>query len=265
MDNFHPTAVIAPSAEVDASCEIGPYAVIGPKVRLGPRNVVGPHVVLDGLTDIGADNRFLASCSIGAAPQISGFDRREGRLVVGEANVFREFVTVHGGGEGGVTQIGSGGLFMATAHVAHDCVIGDDVILANGATLAGHVEIGSGAQVSGLCAIHQHVRIGPLAFIAGGSIVTQDVAPYCLVQGDRARLVSLNVVGLRRAGLEGADLLNLKRLFRIVFQGGGSLADRLAAADAMDGDERTRAIVAFIRSSSRGVITTPRRPVAAAA
>lgn len=265
MDSFHPTAVIAPSAEVDASCEIGPYAVIGPNVRLGPRNVVGPHVVLDGLTDIGSDNRFLASCSIGASPQISGLDREEGRLFIGAGNVFREFVTVHRGGGGGVTQIGSRGLFMATAHVAHDCLVGDDVILANGATLAGHVEIGAAAQVSGLCAIHQHVRIGALAFVAGGSIVTQDVPPYCLVQGDRARLVSLNLVGLRRAGLTTSDLRRLKRLFRTLFQGRGALADRLAAAESMDGDEHAQALVAFIRSSSRGVITTPRRPLAAAA
>ena len=144
---------------------------------------------LDGETEIGAGNRFLASCSIGASPQITGRAGDVGRLQVGAGNVFREFVTVHSGGEA-TTRIGGGGLFMATAHVAHDCVIGDEVVMANGATLGGHVEIGDRAQLSGLCAVHQHVRIGELAFVAGGAIVPQDVAPYCLVQGDRARLVS---------------------------------------------------------------------------
>lgn len=137
MTNFHPTAVIHPNAEVHPSCEVGPYAVIGAGVRLGPGNMVGPHVVLDGRTEVGAGNRFLASCSIGASAQISGHDGA-GRLTIGHGNVFREFVTVHAGGTD-VTRIGSRGLFMATCHVAHDCTICDEVILANGATLGGHV------------------------------------------------------------------------------------------------------------------------------
>ena len=264
MASIHPTAVVAPGAQIDPSCEIGPYAVIGPGVRLGPGNVVGPHAVLDGETEIGADNRFLASCSIGASPQITGRAGDVGRLQVGAGNVFREFVTVHSGGEA-TTRIGSGGLFMATAHVAHDCVIGDEVVMANGATLGGHVEIGDRAQLSGLCAVHQHVRIGELAFVAGGAIVTQDVAPYCLVQGDRARLVSLNAVGLRRAGIGAADAAVLKRAFRAIFHGDGALAERLAAVEAVADDERVRRLVAFMRSSARGVIATPRRNLQAAA
>lgn len=264
MATIHPTAVVAPGAQIDATCEIGPYAVIGAGVRLGPENVVGPHAVLDGQTTIGAGNRFLASCSIGASPQITGRAGDEGRLTIGDGNVFREFVTVHVGGEG-PTTIGSRGLFMATAHVAHDCAIGDDVILANGATLGGHVVIGDRAQLSGLCAVHQHVRIGELAFVAGGSIVTQDVAPYCLVQGDRARLVSLNAVGLRRAGLSASEIGRLKRLFRTLFQGPGALAERLAAAEDGETDARGAQLIAFVRASVRGVISTPRRSLAAAA
>ena len=178
--------------------------------------------------------------------------------------MFREFVTVHSGGEA-TTRIGGGGLFMATAHVAHDCVIGDEVVMANGATLGGHVEIGDRAQLSGLCAVHQHVRIGELAFVAGGAIVTQDVAPYCLVQGDRARLVSLNAVGLRRAGIGAGDAAVLKRAFRAIFHGDGSLAERLAAVETGADDERVRRLVAFMRSSARGVIATPRRNLPAAA
>lgn len=264
MATIHPTAVIAPMAAVDPTCEIGPYAVIGAGVRLGPGNIVGPHVVLDGRTAIGPGNRFLASCSIGASPQITGRADAVGELSIGEGNVFREFVTVHAGGAG-VTRIGSRCLVMATAHVAHDCTLGDDVILANGATLAGHVQIGAGAQLSGLCAVHQHVRIGTLAFVAGGAIVTQDVAPYCLVQGDRARLVSLNFVGLRRSGLSTDEILNLKRVFRALFHGDGDRAERLAAAERLATDARTSEILTFVRSSSRGVIATPRRGLPAAA
>lgn len=264
MASIHPTAVVAPGAQIDPSCEIGPYAVIGPEVRLGPGNVVGPHAVLDGRTEIGAGNRFMASCAIGASPQITGRAGDVGRLRIGEGNVFREFVTVHAGGEA-VTTIGARGLFMATSHVAHDCRIGDDVVMANGATLAGHVVIGERAQLSGLCAVHQHVRIGALAFVAGGAIVTQDVAPYCLVQGDRARLVSLNAVGLRRAGFTSAEVGALKRAFRLIFQGDGALSERLAAAETGGADERVRGLVAFMRSSVRGVIATPRRVLPAAA
>lgn len=262
MKNFHPTAVIHPDAEVHPSCEVGPYAVIGAGVRLGAGNMVGPHVVLDGHTEVGKGNRFLASCSIGASAQISGH-AGAGRLTIGDDNAFREFVTVHAGGTG-VTRIGSRGLFMATCHVAHDCTIGDEVILANGATLGGHVQIGDRAQVSGLCAIHQHVRIGTLAFVAGGSIVTQDVAPYCLVQGDRARLVGLNAVGLRRAGLASADLASLKRAFRTIFQGSGSLAERLDAA-AAESAAPAQELLSFVAATSRGVISSPRRHLAAAA
>lgn len=264
MSSIHPTAVIASGASIDESCEIGPYAVIGAGVRLGPRNVVAPHVVIEGDTQIGPGNRFLASCSIGASPQIAGRSGDVGRLVIGEDNVFREFVTVHAGGEA-VTVLGSRNLIMATAHVAHDCQLGDDIVLANGATLGGHVQIEDMAQVSGLCALHQHVRIGTLAFVAGGSIVTQDVAPYCLVQGDRARLVSLNLVGLKRAGLSGGEVATLKRAYRELFLGQAPLAERIAAVEAGDGDARVKRLAAFLRSSTRGVITAPRRTLATAA
>ncbi len=264
MSSIHPTAVIASGASIHESCEIGPYAVIGRGVRLGPGNVVGPHAVIEGDTQIGAGNRFLASCSIGASPQITGRSGDVGRLIIGDENVFREFVTVHAGGDA-VTLLGSRNLIMATAHVAHDCQLGDDIVLANGATLGGHVEIEDMAQLSGLCAVHQHVRIGTLAFVAGGSIVTQDVAPYCLVQGDRARLVSLNLVGLQRAGLSAVEVGVLKRAYRALFLGQAPMAERISAVEVSDGDARVRRLTAFLRSSRRGVITAPRRSYATAA
>lgn len=256
MSLIHPTAVIAPGAQIGADCEIGPYAVIGAQVRLGPGNVIGPHAVIEGETAVGPGNRFLQFCSVGAGPQVSGWNGETGRLTVGHGNVFREFVTVHASlGEG--TVIGSGSLLMAGAHVAHDCWLGDDVKLANAAMLGGHVQVGDHAWISGLCAVHQGVRIGTHAFVAGGSIVTQDVPPFCLVQGDRARLVSLNLVGLKRAGLSAAELVVLRRAYRALFRSGGTLDERISTLDGAGG--RVGELVAFLKSSARGAISTPRR------
>lgn len=263
MDGIHPTAVITAGAQIDSSCRIGPYAVIGPHVRLGPENVVGAHAVIEGATEIGAGNRFLTSCAIGGSPQIVGAGDREGSLSIGDRNVFHEFVTVHGGLARG-TSVGSDGLFMATAHIAHDCAVDDHVVMANGATLGGHVNVERGAQLSGLCAIHQHVRVGALGFVAGGAMVVQDVPPFCTVQGDRARLTGLNTVGLRRSGFSSEQITRLRRAFRLLFHGEGGLDSRLAALEAAFDDPQTEQWAAFLRSSGRGAITTPRRRLATA-
>lgn len=263
MDGIHPTAVVASGAQIDPTCRIGPYAVIGSRVRMGPSNIVGAHVVIEGATEIGAGNRFLTSCAIGGSPQIAGAADREGRLVIGERNVFHEFVTVHGGLERG-TSVGSDGLFMATAHVAHDCDVDDHVVMANGATLGGHVSVQRGAQLSGLCAVHQHVRVGALGFVAGGAMVVQDVPPFCTVQGDRARLTGLNTVGLRRSGSTSEQISRLRCAFRLLFHGEGGLESRLAALEARFDDPQVAQLAAFLRSSARGAITTPRRRLAAA-
>ena len=259
----HSTAVVAPNAQVDPTCTIGPYAVIGPDVRLGPGNVVGSHVVIEGRTEIGADNRFLTSCAIGGSPQVAGAADHQGALRIGDRNVFREFVTVHGGLRE-PTVIGSEGLFMANAHVAHDCWLSDRVVLANGATLGGHVVLEQGAQVSGLSAVHQYVRIGPYAFVAGGAMVVQDVPPFCVVQGDRARLAGLNTVGLRRAGFSEDAIRSLRRAYRTLFYGAGALEERIRDALALADEPHVRTFTAFLRGGQRGVITTPRRREATA-
>ncbi|MBP7649354.1 MAG: acyl-ACP--UDP-N-acetylglucosamine O-acyltransferase [Phenylobacterium sp.] len=264
MSRIHPTAVIASGAQIAADVEIGAYAVIGPQVRLASRNVVGPHVVIEGATEIGEANRFLQFCAIGAGPQVDGWAGEAGALVIGSNNIFREFVTVHASTGPEPTKIGSRNMIMTGAHVAHDCALGDDIRLANAATLGGHVEIADFAQVSGLTAIHQHSRIGTHAFVAGGSIVTQDVPPYCLVQGDRARLAGLNSVGLKRAGFSAVEIAELRRAYRTLFLGTGPMADRLAAA-RLGAGARTTALVAFLESSGRGCISTSRsRPKMAA-
>ena len=257
MPRIHPTAVIDPDARLGDACDIGPYAVIGAGVRMGPGNIVGPHAVIEGETRIGAGNRFLQSCSIGAGPQVTGWAGSVGRLIVGDGNVFREFVTVHASAVE-ATVVGSRNLVMATAHIAHDCRLGDDIKIANGSVLGGGVEVGDCAWVSGLCAVHQHVRIGRHAFVAGGSIVTQDAPPFCLVQGDRARLVSLNLEGLRRASFSPAEIQALRRAYRTLFQDSACLAARLAKA-RQTADGAAAELLDFMESSSRGAISTSRR------
>ena len=262
MTHIHPTAIIASGAELAPDVEVGAYSVIGPDVRLGAGSVVGPHVVIEGATDIGPGNRFLQFCAIGAGPQVDGWSGQAGALVIGAGNILREFVTVHGSTGPEPTRIGSRNLIMTGAHVAHDCQLGDDIRLANAATLGGHVQIADGVQVSGLVAIHQHCRIGTQAFVAGGAIVTQDVPPYCLVQGDRARLAGLNTTGLKRAGASPAEIADLRRAYRILFLGPGERLERLAAA-RLGAGPRALALIAFLESSARGCISSPRTRAAA--
>lgn len=257
MSLIHPTAVIAAGAQIAPGVEIGPYAVIGPQVRLAAGNIVGPHVVIEGVTAIGPGNRFLQFCAIGAGPQVDGWAGEAGALTIGAGNVFREFVTVHASAGRAPTRIGSRCLIMTGAHVAHDCVLGDDIRMANAATLGGHVEIADHAQLSGLVAIHQHTRIGTHAFVAGGSIVTQDAPPFCLVQGDRARLAGLNAVGLKRAGFSLGEITELRRAYRILFLSAGPMEDRLAAA-RLGAGAGALALIEFLESSGRGCISTPR-------
>lgn len=262
---IHPTAVIAPGAVIGEGTRVAAYAVIGPKVRMGRDNVVGPHAVIDGDTVIGDRNHFHQASAVGGAPQHDAWKGGDAPLVIGDDNAVREFATIHGGVLA-PTRIGSRNMFMTGAHVAHDCVIGNDVHMANAATLAGHVTIGDHAWVSGLCAIHQYSRIGAYAFVAGGAIVTQDVPPFCLVQGDRARLVSLNTTGLKRAGFASADIMALRRAFRALFADPAPLADRIAGVDASAGQEGpVRELVDFLKAEGRGSLTTLRRRSARAA
>jgi UDP-N-acetylglucosamine acyltransferase len=217
---IHPTAIVAPGAQIDASCEIGPYVVIGSKVKMAPRNVVGPHAVIDGDTTFGEANRIFPHACLGQIPQDLKYHGEETRLVIGSGNQFREFCTVHIGteGGGGVTRIGDGCLFMATSHVAHDCSVGDGCILANSVGLAGHVVLEDHVILGGLSGVHQFTRVGRFVFAAGGSVIVQDVAPYCTVQGDRAQLVGINATGLARNGYSEEQISRVKDAYKIVFR-----------------------------------------------
>ncbi|BDG08336.1 acyl-ACP--UDP-N-acetylglucosamine O-acyltransferase [Anaeromyxobacter paludicola] len=253
---IHPTAVVAPGAEVHPSCEVGPYAVIGPQVRLGPDCRIGAHAVIEGDTVLGAGNRVFPHAVLGQIPQDLKYGGEPTKLVVGDRNQFREFTTAHVGtaGGGGVTRIGSGCLFMANAHVAHDCQVGDGCILANSVALAGHVVLEDHVILGGLSGVHQFVRLGRYAFLAAGSVVVMDVPPYCTVQGDRARLAGLNTVGLQRAGFTEAQGGRIRAAYRKLFRSKLKLEEALGELRAEMGAEPEIAhLVAFLEGSRRGV------------
>jgi UDP-N-acetylglucosamine acyltransferase len=259
---IHETAVVSPSAIIGEGCQIGAYAVIGDHVRMGAFNRIGAHAVIDGFTQIGSHNRVSPFSVIGSEPQSDGWRGEPSHLRIGDRNVFRESVTVCGGAgemaEG--TIIGSDNFLMANTHVGHDCRLGDGIHMANCATLAGHIEVGDHAWLSGLCAIHQFARIGAAAFVSGGAMVSQDAPPFCTVQGDRARLVGLNEVGLRRRAHAEPDILALRRAFRMLFMSKEPMRARLeAVAERFTGAPLIDAMLAFIASSQRGVISTTRR------
>ena len=224
---IHSTAIIAPGAELDSTVTVGPYAVIGEQVKIGAGTTVGPHAVIEGRTEIGSDNQIFQFTSIGAIPQDLKFSGEETYLKIGSRNRIREFVTIHLGTEtgNGITTVGDDNLLMAYAHVAHDCVLKDHIVMANAATLAGHVEVDDYAILGGLIAVHQFTRIGCHVMASGGSMIGQDVAPYSIVQGDRARIVGLNLTGLKRRGFSAQSLANIKSMYKLVFRSNLNLSD----------------------------------------
>ncbi|MBW1878827.1 MAG: acyl-ACP--UDP-N-acetylglucosamine O-acyltransferase [Deltaproteobacteria bacterium] len=260
MPSIHPTAVVDSKAEI-GEVEIGPYAVVGPGVRLADGVVLEPHTVVMGLTHIGPRTRVCTHASLGGPPQDRKHDDRMTALEIGADNVFREFTTAHCGSSsgGGVTVIGDRNYFMANSHVAHDCRVGSDCVLSNSAAVAGHVVIGDGVVLAGLVGVHQHVRIGRLAMVGGGAMCAQDIPPFTLAQGDRARLFGLNVTGLRRAGIDRAVASALKGAWRTLFVSG--LPIRTAIARVREEQEdvpEVAELVAFLEASTRGVCRAAR-------
>jgi UDP-N-acetylglucosamine acyltransferase len=254
---IHPTAVIEPGAQLAEGVQVGPYSVIGPDVRIGHDTVIGPHVVIEGRTTIGERNRIYQFASIGATPQDESYHGQLCELRIGDDNIIREYVTIQPGmvAEHPLTTVGSGNMFMALSHIAHDCKVGDGTRFANGATLAGHVQVGDYAWISGLVAIHQFARIGAHAFVAGGAMVPHDVPPFCLVQGDRARLVGLNEVGLKRHGYTSQEVLNLRRAYKMLFRRPGTKEERMAQVRAELSEGRgVEMLLAFMETSKRAVM-----------
>lgn len=253
----HPTAVVAPGAELDPSVQVGPYAVIGPKVKIGPETTVGAHAVIEGDTAIGRGNRIFQFAAIGAIPQDLKYAGEPTRLVIGDQNQIREFATLHIGtaGGGGITRVGDKNLFMAYSHVAHDCQVGSGCVFANSVALGGHVLVEDFVICGGLAGIHQFVRLGRHAFVAAGASVTMDVAPYCTVQGDRAKLAGLNSVGLTRHGYDGEQLNRVKEAYRVLFRSQLGLREALAKVRAeLGGHAEIDRLLAFIEASERGIV-----------
>lgn len=251
---IHETAVIDPGARLGADVEVGPYAVIGSGVVVGARTRIGPHACLMGPLEIGEDNVIGFSAALGHDPQIKGRGGPWGAARIGSRNVFREFSQVNRSMKPeGATVVGDDCYFMATAHAGHDCVIGNHVVLCNGVLLAGHVEIGDRTFLAGGAGIHQFARVGELVMVGGNAGLSRDVPPFCMVVGNRPHtLAGLNLVGMRRAGIEGASVRALKAAFRVLFREDGPIEERLERVER--GAPEVEKVLAFVRSSKRGVV-----------
>lgn len=253
----HPTAVVEPGAALGEDVEVGPGAVIGPEVSLGAGVRVGAHAVLTGRTTIGARTRVFPHAVLGCEAQILGEPDETTRLEIGADNVLREHVTIHRGSRAGsgVTRVGDRNYLMNGTHVAHDCIVGSDCVLATYTGLGGHVEVADHAVLGAYTGVHQFCRVGESAMTAAGSKFTKDAAPFVTVAGNRARLVGLNVVGLKRRGFTPAQLAALKHAYRTLF-GSGLRVEEAAASLEADGCDtpHVRTLVEFVRTSERGVI-----------
>jgi UDP-N-acetylglucosamine acyltransferase len=253
----HPTAIVHGKARLGAGAMIGPYAVIGEHVAIGERTQVGSHCVVEGRTTIGQECQIFTGAVLGSAPQDRKYHGEETTLVIGDRNKIREYVTMNPGteGGGGQTVVGSECLFMAYSHVAHDCFVGNQVVLANSAALAGHITVADRATIGGLVGVHQFVRIGEMAFIGGCSRVVQDVPPFATVVGYPAKVYGMNNEGLRRAGVDHDTKQQLHRAFRILFH------SKLSMSHAVEQVERDlpapcaelARLLTFVRESKRGV------------
>jgi len=254
---IHPTVIIDPKAEIGEEVEIGPYSVIEKDVVIDEGTKIGPHVVIRQGTHIGKRCQVSQFASIGEAPQFSGYKGEKTLLQIGDNNVIREFVTLHRGTVkgGGKTVIGNENFIMAYSHVAHDCQIGNQVVMANGATLAGHILIEDFAIIGGLSAIHQFCRVGAYAIIGGLTGVLMDIPPYTKAQGDRAKLFGLNSVGLKRANFSEETLRALKKAYRIIFRSGLTLekAMKQVGEDEISQTPEVQHFLQFIQGSKRGI------------
>lgn len=255
---IHPTAIVDPKSKIAESAEIGPYCIIGPEVEIGAGSRLMAHVFVEGPTTIGEENLFYPYSSIGVASQDLKYKGERAETRIGHRNKLREFVTVHRGTQGGglVTAIGSDNLLMAYVHIAHDCAVGDRVILVNGVTLAGHVTIGDWAELSAFCGVHQFCRIGRHSFVGPHTVVTQDILPYSMTVSEReVKVFGANRVGLERRGFEKASIEALQTSFRLLTRAGLNTTQAVERirAEVPPGAEVDE-IIEFIRASQRGIV-----------
>ena len=258
--SVHPTALVEPGAELAEDVEVGPFCTIGAQVKLGPRVRLVSHVVLEGATEIGADCTIGPFAMLGGSPQHLAHRGEPTRLVIGERNIIREHATMHTGtiGGGGVTRVGSDGLFMVGTPVAHERVVGGRVAMAKRAALGGSVQVGDHVFVGGLAGVHQHTRIGRQAFVGASAMVTKDVIPFGSVWGNHAHLEGLNLVGLKRRGFARETINDLRSAFRLLFAPEGTFQERLVdAARVFSGSPEVQEIVSFIRADASRPLCLP--------
>ena len=253
--SIHPTAVVDAGAEIDPAADIGPYAVIGPHVRIGADTWVGPHAVVTGRTTVGRENRIFQFASVGEVPQDKKYAGEESELVIGDGNTIREFVTLNCGTAQGHnrTQVGNHNWIMAYVHIAHDCVIGDDTTFANGATLAGHVEVQDHAILGGFTLVHQFCRVGRYAFSGMGTALNKDLPPFVLASGNLARPYGLNREGLRRAGFSEETMEALARAYKLMIRVSGGQPEE-EVSQLVGQYPEVEQMRAFIAESRRGII-----------
>lgn len=255
MSQIHKTAIIEEGAKLGENVSIGAFTIIGKDVTIGDNTKVGSHTVIEGKTTIGKNNEIFSHASIGTIPQDLKFDGEDVELIIGDNNKIREYTLFNPGteGGGGKTIIGSNNLFMGYTHVAHDCIIGDNCIFANVATLAGHVECGDNVVVGGLSPIHQFCKLGSYAMVAGGSVVTQDIPPFCLAEGNRAVLRGLNLTGLRRRLDDRKDIDEIKKAYKKLFESNESLSD--SAKDILENSngKLVKELASFVLETKRGI------------
>ena len=261
MTTIHPTAIVEEGAQLGEAVEIGPYCTVGADVQLGDKVRLISHVCLTGDTQIGLETEIHPFTSLGSPPQHLHYRGERTKLIIGSHNIIREHVTMNPGTVSGrgETRVGSHGLFMAGAHVAHDCHVGDHVIFANQATLGGHVDVENYVFMGGLCAVHQYTRIGAFAFIGGMAAVPSDVIPYGSVFGNHARLEGLNIVGMKRRGMSRVVIHDLRAAYRLLFAKEGTFQERIAdVAELFAEKPEVMRIVDFIRKDSGRPLCLPK-------
>lgn len=257
----HPTAIVEQGATIGAGCRIGPFSVIGPEVTLAENVTLHSHVALAGVTRIGAGTVIFPFASVGHAPQDLKYAGERTELVIGARNRIREYATMSPGtaGGGGVTRIGDDGLFMMHTHIGHDCQVGNRVVMSNCATLAGHCVVDDDVILGGMAGVHQFVRIGRGAMVGGMTGVAADVVPFAMVAGERGHLIGLNLVGLKRRGVERGVIHELRAAYSAIFEGAGTLKERAEAASAAHpGNPLVQDITRFLTTDSSRSFTLPR-------
>lgn len=255
MNNIHKTAIIEDGAKLGDNITIGAYTVIGKDVKIGDGTTIGTHTLIEGKTTIGENNQIFSHATLGSIPQDLKFDGEDVELIIGNNNKIREYTLFNPGTKGGgsITKIGDNNLFMGYTHVAHDVIVGNNCVFANVATLAGHVEIDDNVVVGGLTPIHQFCKVGSNVMIAGGSVVTQDIPPFCLVEGNRAVLRGLNLNGLRRRFSNRADIDAIKKSYKALFESGKPISD--VAKELIETSDNTYVLelANFVLNTKRGI------------